>query len=720
MIEAALGELSLGRDHRDRSAAQAWQDLLPALERLDARLEQAVRQAQAVYAPARAGEQFRGLYTSDDEADALLARAPGEPLFAAGRGSGGVPPESRLARLQREFALTPFDLDVVLLTLAPELDRRYERLYGYLQDNVSLRRPTVDLALHLICADAAERIEERERFATPSPLIAHGIVRLTTEGDQGSVLAGSLKLQEQVIAFLLQQDQLDARLAPHCWERYEGPGLHDLPLDPQTRRALAALIERATRGAVPLRLHLHGVPGSGKAAAAAGVAAAAGRGLITLDLASVGRSADPMLLVQLFRQAVRLRRLVPYLVNADSLPADRLDDVLGPLVEDDNLDIAIVASIASRLSTSAELIAVPFGPLGFEEQRRCWETKLRRRGLSLSATELDELSARLKLTAGQIEEAVGLAFRREQWDLASRPPGLEAFGAAEVSSASLYEAACEESTTDLAALARRLRPHRDWEDLVLPEDAHAQLRELCARVSQRRRVLDEWGFGRRLTLGRGTVALFTGPPGTGKTMAAEIVASQLQLDLCKIDLSSVVSKYIGETEKNLSQIFAAAERANAILFFDEADALFGKRSEVRDSHDRYANIETSYLLQKMEEYDGVAILATNLRQNLDESFIRRIAFTIHFPFPDEGSRAAIWRSVWPAETPLADDVDLDLLARSFKLAGGNIKNVALAAAFLSAEEGTPVTMAHLIQATRREYQKLGKALGELELAVAAV
>jgi SpoVK/Ycf46/Vps4 family AAA+-type ATPase len=229
------------------------------------------------------------------------------------------------------------------------------------------------------------------------------------------------------------------------------------------------------------------------------------------------------------------------------------------------------------------------------------------------------------------------------------------------------------------------------------------------------RVLGTWGFDRKLSQGKGVNVLFAGPSGTGKTMAAEIIANELGLDLYKIDLSGIVSKYIGETEKNLDRIFRAAENANAILFFDEADALFGKRSEVRDSHDRYANLEISYLLQKMEAYAGIAILATNLRQNLDDAFVRRLAFTVHFPFPDETSRRRVWAGIWPAETPLAADVDLAFLARQFKLSGGNIKNIALAAAFLAAEDGGRVTMAHLLQATRREYQKLGKVLSDTEL-----
>ena len=237
-----------------------------------------------------------------------------------------------------------------------------------------------------------------------------------------------------------------------------------------------------------------------------------------------------------------------------------------------------------------------------------------------------------------------------------------------------------------------------------------QLHEICQRVAQRERVLGTWGFEVRLSLGKGVIALFAGPSGTGKTLAAEIIANELQLDLYRIDLSFTVSKYIGETEKNLERIFRAGETSGAILFFDEADALFGKRSEVRDAHDRYANIETSYLLQRMDAYRGVTILATNLRRNLDDAFARRMSFTIKFPFPEEEDRYRIWQAIWPETLPLADDIDLQFLANQFKLSGGNIKNVALAAAFLAAAEGQVVHMEHVLRATRRELQKIGKTV----------
>jgi SpoVK/Ycf46/Vps4 family AAA+-type ATPase len=267
---------------------------------------------------------------------------------------------------------------------------------------------------------------------------------------------------------------------------------------------------------------------------------------------------------------------------------------------------------------------------------------------------------------------------------------------------------------ELTALSRKIQPRYTWSDLVLPSDQMAQIRSICQQVKYQHIVYGQWGFGRKLSLGKGLNALFSGPPGTGKTMTAEVIANELGLDLYKIDLSQVVSKYIGETEKSLNRIFTSAEQTNAILFFDEADALFGKRSEVKDAHDRYANIEIAYLLQKMEEYEGITILTTNLVQNLDEAFTRRIRFIIEFPFPDVENRLEIWRHAFPKETPVSSDVNFAAIAQQFKLAGGNIRNIALSAAFLAAEAGQSVNMAHLLQATRREFQKMGRLINEEE------
>ena len=334
---------------------------------------------------------------------------------------------------------------------------------------------------------------------------------------------------------------------------------------------------------------------------------------------------------------------------------------------------------------------------------RLWETYLAREADVASDVNAADLASRFRLGTGVMHEAVVAAHDLARW----RAPLDVRVTMADVS------AACRALTSArLSTLARKITPRQTWSDLVLPADQLAQLRELCTQARYRHVVQADWGFERKLPLGKGISALFSGPPGTGKTMAAQVIASEFQLDLYQIDLSQVVSKYIGETEKNLRRVFDEAEASQAILFFDEADALFGKRSEVKDAHDRYANIEIGYLLQRMEEYEGVAILATNLRQNLDEAFVRRLRFIVEFPFPDEEHRRQIWEVTFPDEAPLGDDVDLAVLARELKLAGGNIKNIALAAAFGAAAEGSAIGMSHLIQAARREHQKLGKSWTE--------
>ena len=242
----------------------------------------------------------------------------------------------------------------------------------------------------------------------------------------------------------------------------------------------------------------------------------------------------------------------------------------------------------------------------------------------------------------------------------------------------------------------------------------AMLKELVSMVKSRPMVLEAWGLGKKLTASRGVSALFTGQSGTGKTLAAQIIAHELGVDLYRIDLSTVVNKYIGETEKNLEHIFGEAQTSNAILFFDEADAIFGKRSEVKDAHDRYANIEVGYLLQRMESYSGLAILATNLRANLDEAFTRRLQFIITFPFPDEIYRLRIWKVLMPPGLPMAESLDFELMAKRYKLAGGSIRNIIVSAAYLAASDGGSVTMKHLMHGARREFQKMGRLINEVD------
>jgi hypothetical protein len=284
----------------------------------------------------------------------------------------------------------------------------------------------------------------------------------------------------------------------------------------------------------------------------------------------------------------------------------------------------------------------------------------------------------------------------------------------EVDGADLQAGARRQNAAGLERLARRIEASAGWDDLVVPPDVAAQLAELAARARHRDRVLGEWRVGGRSSRGRGITALFAGESGTGKTLAAEVIARDLGLNLYVIDLSTVVDKYIGETEKNLDRIFSEADRVNGVLLFDEADAIFGKRSEVRDARDRYANVEVAYLLQRMERFDGLAVLTTNLRANLDESFTRRLDVIVDFPTPDVAARLALWRMHLPERLPKATDLDLEFMADRFSLAGGNIRNICLTAAYFAADAGSAVRMADLIRATGREYRKLGRLTLEAE------
>jgi len=357
------------------------------------------------------------------------------------------------------------------------------------------------------------------------------------------------------------------------------------------------------------------------------------------------------------------------------------------------------------LSGEELFITLEFPQVEDRTGRRLWDSQLNGHYQFAEDMDFDVLANKFRLPPGRIRDALMAAETLAQW----RSPE-----DAEITMDDLHAACRAQATPKLGALARKIIPQYGWDDIVLPDDQLAQLQEMRQQAMNRSVVYGQWGFERKLSRGKGLNALFSGPPGTGKTMAAEVIARDLRLDLFQIDLSQVVSKYIGETEKNLSQIFREAQSSKAILFFDEADALFGKRSEVKDAHDRYANIEVGYLLQKMEEYEGIAILATNLRQHLDEAFVRRMQFIVEFPFPDEEHRRRIWEVIFPREAPLGEDVDFGLLAREVKLAGGNIKNIGLASAFYAAGDGRVIRMSHLVQAARREFQKLGRTWDEAE------
>jgi hypothetical protein len=705
-----------------------WLDLV--LKRRAAAFRDALRELE----PPGPGQQ---MYITHAEIDRLLdAREPGSTGHAALDGEilaareriddriarsldqGRVPALVRLARL---FRLAPFELRALTVCLAPELDTKYDKIYAYLHDDVTRKRPSVRLILDLLCHTPGERWCARAALTDHGALLRAGLLQLW---DDAASLSGNgdlarfLRLDPAIVNFLLGiggvEPRLDAAVSLVAPEAAAGDDL----ADPDLARRLGVLVGRHLDPARPaagrLVVNFHGAPDAGARELALAVCRQFGWPLLCVDL-------EPLLdgephADQALRLALRQSLLWQAPVYLEGLDAVIGRDGARAMSRRLAAHIAqycrLVFVVSARPWQAGESLdgwgihRLAFAIPDTAQRERIWRRALRAID-SAPAGWAPALARQFRLTPRQIADAVdGARNERILTDGNDGRVGLDDIGAA-----------CRrQSRHVLADLAARVEPACGWEQLVLPADRLERLRELCAQLRHRQRVFEEWGFGARLSHGKGLSALFTGPPGTGKTMAAEVIAHDLGLDLYKVDLSAVVSKYIGETEKNLARIFKEAESSNAILFFDEADALFGKRTEVSDAHDRYANIETSFLLQKMEEYEGVVVLASNLRENMDEAFVRRLRFIVDFPFPDEAHRLRIWRTHFPPPAPVGADLDWEQLAKQIAVAGGNIKNIVLNAAFLAAAEGGAIGMRHVLHSARREFEKIGKRWDEAQMA----
>jgi AAA+ superfamily predicted ATPase len=693
----------------DETAAARCAALIAALGRLDQVLQAACDDAERAYGATAGADPYRGFYVAPQDFRRLIGLPPGAPMFRLDPDRG----DPRLfADLQRQFDLNDFDVDALLIALAPEIDLRYQRLFAYLQDDVARRRPSIDLVLNLLCPTAETRLRARARFLPDAPLVAGRLLTVSAPaGGSGPFLAREVEVEEAVVSAILGRPVIDRRL--QAFASLDLPRAA-APADGKIVDALTAIVERHDGDPDrPCVFYFHGPRHAGQDAAAAALAARLGKPLLSADCRTiVGADIDAPTAGALLLRDARLHDAVLLLeVAAPAAPELHarlrallgvLRHGLGPIVVSGDVPWAALHGLVD--AAPCDVVTVDVTLPDFAERLAIWRDALG--PAAASDGELAEvLAGRFRLAAPQIHAAVAAAHGQARLRAAR-----EADRAPAARADDFLAAARGQTTTRLGALARQIRPKFRTRDLILPHDAIAQLDEVCNQVRQRHVVYDRWGFDAKLSVGKGISVLFSGPPGVGKTMAAEVFANELGLDLFKIDLSQIVSKYIGETEKNLDRVFDEARASNAILFFDEADALFGKRSEVRDSHDRYANIEIAYLLQKMDEYEGLSVLATNLKQNLDEAFARRLSFVIDFPFPDEDSRLRIWQSIWPRELPMREDVDLGYVARTFRLSGGSIKNVAVAAAFLAARQGEPVSTAHLVRATRRELQKIGQTL----------
>jgi len=654
----------------------------------------AVARAQA--ADHNPTDSLRGLIISDSEVHQHLARGVGaedSPLPDLYPIEALAEAESPFAHLVNIFDLNRLDVNILLLCLAPEFERRYERLYAYLQDDVSQRRPTVHLLMNLLGQDSASRFAVWERLAAGQPLRHFSLVQC--QGDSGqpaAFLATPLRVDYRLVAYLLGETTPDERLKGAV-ERLEARSSYT-----------PAMLNEPVWSAVidsPI-FYLQGREGVGRRETAAALCARYDLPLIGADLArltalDIGFTLAWQLAIReayLAGAALLLTKWESCFGEDGSPPAE-----LWNTVQNYGYPVFLCGKGAwepQNLNRVRRVLRVNFEIPTYDERLRLWIQAVEPYQSTLETHDFDQLANKFRFTPAQITRSVDTAA-----DLAAARGDT-------IRSADLYAGAGAHSTLRLGRLAHQIVPRYTWEDLILPPDRLAQLHELRARAEYAHLVHEIWGFGRKIASRPGVSALFAGESGTGKTLASEVIAGDLGLPMYRIDLSSVVSKYIGETEKNLSAIFEEAQTGNAILFFDEADALFGKRSEVKDAHDRYANIEIAYLLQQIEDYEGIVILATNLRQNLDEAFTRRLDFLVDFPFPEADYRKRIWQTHFPPEAPLARDINLDEIAARYPLAGGNIRNAALASAYLAAADGKVVTMQHIRNAIRREHQKMGR------------
>ena len=623
-------------------------------------------------------DAYLGLYVSDAEAETLSAE-DGERLERArwvAMESLDVPPRgTRMGDMASAFGLDAFDLDVLTIVVAPDLEPRFERLYGYLHDDLTRRRASIGLALELTGRGFADA-DARGRLGPDAPLVRHGLVHL--EEPSRSFLGRGLRTPDRVLAHLIGDDRMEPAL-----ERLRMAAV--VITIPEAQRLAVAI----AHGVTPI--YLQDTPAGIGAAIGASALAVSGLDTLSIDLAGLRRDEDPLPIARAAVREARLR-LGGLVVTVTEEIVDDHPDVMAVLAEAD-WPMVVVGPHPWDPAWSRRPILAEAAPRGEASTiASIWTSCLP----EIEPADLDDVTCQLRMRPDQIVRAAELAHRN-------------AAGAGRrVELADVAGAARAQNSSRLERLARRVRPAVVWSDLVLPDDVEKLLFEIESRYRRRDLVHGTWGMGGKNNRRLGVISLFAGPSGVGKTMAAEALAGALGLDLYQVNLATVVDKYIGETEKNLERIFAAAEGVNGVILFDEADALFGKRSEVSDARDRYANVEVAYLLQRLETYEGVAVLATNLRTNIDDAFTRRLDVLVDFPEPEQEHRLVLWERCLGDAVPRSDDVDLEFLSARFRLAGGNIRNIAVSAAFLAAAEERHVEMADLVRSTAQEYRKLGR------------
>jgi ATP-dependent 26S proteasome regulatory subunit len=598
-----------------------------------------------------------------------------------------VPPIELLTNI---MGLSSFEKNILLLCAGAELDAEIAELITFLQDEKLFALPTFSLVLAIFP-------ESHWSAITLSGPLRYW--RLIEVNKTPLVTRSPLKIDEHILHFLAGVTEQHEKLREMSYSITRTG--HLLPSQFRVVENVCKILSERKTGALHPLIHLMGKDQSGKLTIAMSVNSWLGSELYIISAPTVPSNTHEI--TEMARLWSREAALNGYILFLDCTEIDLTDKVKTESI------IRFIENLHGVVILSSSEWAPEFRRSNFvfyvekpvpNEQLSLWQNICVDAGYNASELGLDKLVSQFNLSTSTIAKIANEIFTDNS---DGEKNGMEH----DYLSKKLWKICCEHTRPLIDELAQRIEPLAEWDDIIIPEEQKSILRTVAAQVRNRNKVYEQWGFSKKMSRGLGISVLFAGESGTGKTMAAEVLANDLQLELYKIDLSKVVNKYIGETEKNLKKIFDAAEDGGTILLFDEADALFGKRSEVKDSHDRYSNIEVSYLLQRMEAYRGLAILTTNMKNALDKAFLRRIRFIVTFPFPDATHRSQIWKKVFPAGAK--HNLDIERLAR-LNVAGGSIKNIALNAAFFAADEGDEVFMSHISRAAKAEYEKLEKPL----------
>ncbi|RED57531.1 ATP-binding protein [Cohnella lupini] len=616
------------------------------------------------------------------------------------------------------FGLSSIESKAIIVCLAVEIERKYETAYELLQHGApGAKCPTPDLIATIVSRTSDERTEVLSALRNDGILREH-FIRNDLPSKQGTLLGQPFLLDERIVRFVLDSGGLPKSMEDYARIVPPGRTLEPLLGSPDTQRKLTQWI--ANRMSQPrssdssLIISLWGKQGAGKKTQIEHVGHYFEEPLLFADMAKlVGADSNVQAsLRKVFREATIQQAILVlehfHVVAHKNESNDRATEILERLSEMSGIVFLLSEEPCQPLDRYRRIdLELEIAALQDEERAEAWRRLAKGYEMD-SLLDWEAISARFLFNPGQMANSLSAAKVISEWNQ-------EGGTALPIGWSDMIQASYKQLNHSLANKAKRLTPKSRWNDLILPAAQKEKLQHACNHIRYKHTVYGRWGFNKKLSYGTGISLLFSGPPGTGKTMASEVVAKELDMEIYKIDLSQIISKYIGETEKNLREIFDEAQASYAVLFFDEADALFGKRSEVKDSHDKNANTEVAFLLQKMEEYRGISILATNYLQNMDEAFLRRINYVIRFPFPDEKQRETIWKQVYPVQTPLDPDIDFPFLARKLQMAGGSIKNIAMTSAFLASGQEERVGMKHIFKAYQYELDKTNRAITRDEL-----